>query len=278
MAARSLPLAFRLALFTALSLAPLTATSQPPENHPPERPPVREISEKDVGPYRPQKTPHLAEVSQRIAEFTNRLREEEKASPVTKSGQLQQTAQGFADYMADNDRYGHEADGKPPADRAKEQGYVLCIISENIAFQFRTTGFRTDDLATQFVDGWAKSPPHRKNMLDPHVTEIGVGVAQSEKTHVFYAVQMFGRPETAAIGFTVANRTRSVASYRIGEQKFDLPPRFVQTHRLCRPAPLTLASAPDAKTQPSQLEPAAGDMFVIQESSNGAISLSRSPR
>jgi len=43
------------------------------------------------------------------------------------------------------------------------------------------------------VNGWKKSPGHRKNLLDPHVTEIGLGMAQG-KSHKWYICQDFGHP------------------------------------------------------------------------------------
>ena len=43
-----------------------------------------------------------------------------------------------------------------------------------------SSGFTPKELADGFLEGWKQSPGHRKNMLDPDVTQIGVGVA-----HVF---------------------------------------------------------------------------------------------
>ena len=43
-------------------------------------------------------------------------------------------------------------------------------------------GFATEALGKAFVEGWKKSPGHRRNMLDADVTETGVAVARSDKT------------------------------------------------------------------------------------------------
>ena len=40
-------------------------------------------------------------------------------------------------------------------------------------------------------------------MLDPAVTETGVGVARSERTGDYYGVQMFGRPTTEMMEFQI---------------------------------------------------------------------------
>ena len=48
------------------------------------------------------------------------------------------------------------------------------------------------DIKTQarfIVDGWMTSPGHRRNILDPNYTHIGVGVAAREKN--CYATQVF---------------------------------------------------------------------------------------
>src|SRR5690606_15257530 len=139
---------------------------------------------------------------------------------------LAKTAAEFARYMARTDKYGHRADDRSPSERATAQGYQYCLVSENIAYQFQTQGFQTAKLVEGFVDGWKDSPGHRENMLEPAVTQTGVAVAQSETTGVFYAVQMFGRPQSAKIGFRLANPTEVSLEYQLGGQKFSLPPRY----------------------------------------------------
>ena len=56
------------------------------------------------------------------------------------------------------------------------------------------------DIKTQarlIVDGWMTSPGHRRNILDPRYTHLGVGVAAKDK--MCYATQIFAgmkpRPE-----------------------------------------------------------------------------------
>ena len=50
------------------------------------------------------------------------------------------------------------------------------------------------DLVTQarlIVDGWMTSPGHRRNMLDPNYTHVGIGVAARGKD--CYATQIFAQ-------------------------------------------------------------------------------------
>src|SRR5262249_14670175 len=156
-----------------------------------------------------------------------------------RNAKLTETVRYFADYMASNDKYGHAADGEQPSDRAKKHGYAFCVIAENIAYEYKSTGFTTEELAKGFVEGWKNSPEHRKNMLDRDVTEIGVAIARSQKTGYYYAVQMFGRPESDQIKFQIINRSGVAVKYELAGEKFSLPPDYSRTHSQCRSGELT---------------------------------------
>lgn len=137
--------------------------------------------------------PDLPQVEKLIVERTNQFRAGEGLRKVEVDGKLARAARAFAQYMADTDRYGHEADGKKLSDRARRQGYAYCRISENISYQYSSEDFETRELAGRYVDGWKKSPGHRRNMLDRVVTDTAVAVARSPGTGRYYAVQLFGR-------------------------------------------------------------------------------------
>jgi uncharacterized protein YkwD len=253
----------RLALLAALvCLGPSPGLAQTSYRHNVER-----LTAAEVGPYRPEERPRLAEVEQQIVALTNQFRRENDLEPVSKNSTLKETASDFAAYMARTDKYGHTADGNQPHQRAKQHDYEYCIVSENIAYQFRTRGFETAQLAQRFFEGWKNSPPHRENMLDPHVTETGVAVAQSETTGVFYAVQMFGRPRSASIEFSIANPTDQAIRYRIAEQTFELPPRYTRTHTRCRPGEVQLLAESEREQTAAQavetIEPRDGEQFRI---------------
>jgi uncharacterized protein YkwD len=207
---------------------------------------VETFSTKDVGPFRPEHTPDVTKARRLLVEQTNAFRKSERRDVLDRNQRLDAAAQEFARHMAKTDRYGHTADGRSFHDRAERHGYEYCLISENIAYQFATEGFTTDKLAQQFVQGWIKSPGHRDNMLKEHATEIGVGIAGSDATGIYYAVQLFGRPRSAAITFVVENETSQSVQYAVGERHFTLPARFHREHQLCVPASLQLVSREDA--------------------------------
>jgi uncharacterized protein YkwD len=128
---------------------------------------------------------------------TNQLRRDEGLAATGPDATLRRTAEAFAAFMARTGKYGHEADGRTPGERARHHGYDWCRVSENISYQWSSADFDTAELAQRLVDGWKKSPGHRRNMLDPDVTETAVAVARSAKSGKYYAVQMFGRARGA---------------------------------------------------------------------------------
>jgi uncharacterized protein YkwD len=220
----------------------------------------------------------LGRVAAVIVEQTNTFRRGEGLSAVKENEKLTETARYFAGYLAKHDEFGHTADGKRPADRASEHGYEYCVVSENIAYQYHSAGFRSaQDLAGRFVQGWKDSPGHRRNMLDPDVTETGVAVARSPDTGYYYAVQMFGRPKSDRIEFTLTNEADVTVQYRIGDQTFPLPPGYARTHQRCRPAELIVHWPQDQQgglpERTTSVKPADGEHYAIVPGEDEALFL-----
>jgi uncharacterized protein YkwD len=218
------------------------------------------------------KEPDLAQAAQAIVAGTNALRREQGLGRVEVAPRLVETARDFAAFMARTDRFEHTADGRPPEDRAKSHGYDYCLVSENIGYEFRSSGFGTEELARAFVEGWRRSPPHRKNMLERDATEIGVALAKSARSGRYYGVQMFGRPRSAAIEFSVANQARRAVAYRLGEREFMLEPRVIRTHRECGETELELPGE-----RPSKIPVKDHDHFAVVDD-RGRLALRRAPR
>jgi uncharacterized protein YkwD len=218
-----------------------------------------------------QPHPPLAQVQRIVIEQTNRFRVSEGLPPVREAPLLDRVAQDFANFMARTDRYGHEADGRTPAERARAQGYDFCLVAENIAYEFSSEGFSAGELAQHFVHGWQNSPPHLANMLDAAVTEIGVAVAQSRETRRYYAVQMFGRTLAEAKRFQLANSSPASVSYRLDGERYSLPPRTTRTHSTCRP-PRVEVQLP-GRRGPVPLQPADGQRYVVAPDGRGGIEL-----
>jgi len=135
-------------------------------------------------------SPAPANALAEIARLINRERVAHGLKPLAVEARLATAAGGHARYMAVNDCYAHECAGEPHLpDRVKQAGYLYRKITENIhAAQLDPA---------RVVEGWMQSPGHRKNILDPDVTELGIGhyyLAQDggkEQSH-HYWVANFG--------------------------------------------------------------------------------------
>lgn len=209
--------------------------------------------------------PDIERTAGLIVERTNEFRRENQRTALSTNPTLVQTATYFADYLARADAFSHEADGKSAEARAQERGYRYCIVAENIAFETSSAGFTTEALARSLVEGWKRSPGHRRSMLDPDVVETGVAVAHGASGK-YYAVQMFGRPESAQIEFRMTNDSSASQTYRLGEHAFEIAPRQTRTHRRCRPAELKMG-APDLADQ--VVRPQNRDHLIIERSGSG---------
>ena len=209
----------------------------------------------------------VSRASQFIVEQTNAFRVENKLGKLKSNEALAKAATEFAQFMARTGKYGHEADGRKPTQRAEAAGYAWGELLENIAMEYNSEGFATGELGEKFVTGWKNSPGHRKNMLNGDVTEIGVGAARSEDGH-YYAVQMFGRPESANIKFSIENKTRTAVKYKLADREFTLEPGVTRTHTISGSAQIQLTDGTGAKVDAEN-----GAKYVFRAKPNDAIKL-----
>ena len=102
--------------------------------------------------------------------------------------------------MSHRNGQGQEAHERVTAHYPGYQG----LVAENlgvITTTYRGSGararaanysFNPDEMAKNFVDGWLNSPGHRKNLLHPRMTHLGVGVAVRGTS--VYVTQVFADP------------------------------------------------------------------------------------
>lgn len=218
-------------------------------------------------------SPELSRTEQIILQQTNAFREQQQLGALQANPELHEAAQDFADFMVRTGTYSHTADGKQPAERAENHGYDACIVAENLAEQFSSTGFTAEELARQFVEGWKQSPGHRKNMLDPDVTDIGLAVARRDDSSTYIAVQMFGRPQSQMLTFQVRNEAGSSLEYVLNHngasKTFPLPPRTRRLHQRCRSMQITF---PKLDTT---LEVANETKYVVRQAADGKLTVSQ---
>jgi uncharacterized protein YkwD len=209
----------------------------------------------------------VAAVARDVIQRTNAFRARNGLAPLAPDETLAVAAQRFADYMAKTDRYGHEADGRPPAERVKEAGYAYCLVAENIAYLMSSAGFASDELAARLVEGWEQSPGHRHNMLLEPAVHIGVGIAHAPGSRRYYGVQLFARPGSAATRFEIANRADATVRYDVAGERFTLAPRVTRTHQGCFEGTLKV-QWPDGRLS-APVEPRDGARYVVARDGEG---------
>lgn len=137
-------------------------------------------------------------LEEKVIAETNALRRQNRRAPLAPEKQLTVLAQNHARNMARQDRFGdgdkngHILDGRGFEDRIKASGYPYARVAENVGYQLNKP-----DAAAAMMAAWKKSTGHRRNMLNPEVTEIGVGAAQGASGR-WYFVQIFGRRQSQA--------------------------------------------------------------------------------
>jgi uncharacterized protein YkwD len=122
-----------------------------------------------------------------LLELTNKERAKAKLPPLEANPLLFKLSRDHSANMAKQGVMNHVLDGKNPADRAKAAGYEWARLSENIAVGENTP-------LADVMKGWMESKIHRDNILNSDVTEIGIGIARSEKGEDYYT-HVFGRPK-----------------------------------------------------------------------------------
>jgi uncharacterized protein YkwD len=127
----------------------------------------------------------LSMEEQRLLELTNAERKKADLRPLAPNPVLFKVAREHSANMARQEKMAHELDGKNPYMRLKVAGYRYHYAGENVA--------SGDVDLEDVVKGWMASPPHRKNILSPNFTEIGLSLATSDKGEVYYT-QVFASP------------------------------------------------------------------------------------
>ncbi|HXG69831.1 MAG TPA: CAP domain-containing protein [Gemmatimonadaceae bacterium] len=146
---------------------------------------VRPVAE-PPSPARPTASQPMSATESAIVNAINDEREQRGLRPVTWDPRLDQAAKLQARNMAALRRMAHnlpETAQPTLVARVRAAGYAYRRITENIAFGQRD--------AETVVESWMNSPGHRANILDPNVSETGIGVTRSENGRLYFC-QVFG--------------------------------------------------------------------------------------
>ncbi len=104
----------------------------------------------------------------------NAQRKAKGLGALRQSPKLMKAAQGHACDNASRGGYSHVgSDGSDLSTRIRRTGYKIRVAAEN-------TGLGFDDPA-RLVAFWMGSSGHRANILNPRVTEVGVGLADGAR-------------------------------------------------------------------------------------------------
>ena len=207
------------------------------------------------------------QVEARVAALVNEFRAENGLQPLEPESRLGETARYLSAYMASNGKLDHRADGSTPEARATQHGYDYCVLAENIAYEYNSRGFAAEQLARGFFQGWKESPLHRANMLEPDVTETGLAVTRARRSGEYYAVQMFGRPATHKVKFSIANRSGANVRYEFRKRTVPLGPRQVRSHESCVGGDVTI-DWPGAQPA-TTIRPKSGGRYAITGTGKG---------
>jgi len=115
----------------------------------------------------------------------NGFRARNGLKPLMVNAQLGIAALGQSRAMARADRMDHAVAGALPG-RAERAGYHWGTVAENIG-----RGYADYDAA---MEGWIHSPGHRRNLLDPRVTEIGFAGVRMGADGTRYWTQILASP------------------------------------------------------------------------------------
>jgi len=118
----------------------------------------------------------------RVFELTNIERANHGVAPLVWSDSLAYAARLHSEDMAQNVFMNHTgSDGSTPWERMDRAGFIYSRAAENVAYGQRS--------AEQVVGVWMNSDGHRRNILDPNLTELGVGFAEYRWTQKFGAAR-----------------------------------------------------------------------------------------
>lgn len=125
-----------------------------------------------------------------VVELTNREREKQGMGELLINPTLNQVAANKAQHMVRNHYFSHTSpEGLSPWHWFEEEGYQYKYAGENLAINYKT--------AEEQQSAWMKSPTHKKNILNPNYTEIGIATASGyiNGKPASITVQVFGTPQ-----------------------------------------------------------------------------------
>lgn len=150
-----------------------------------------------------------------VVYLVNQSRADNNLKPLLINPELSKIAQDKALDMVDNHYFAHTSPtGVTPWFWFSENNYSYKYAGENLAINY--------DEAQEEHQAWMNSPTHRKNILNPNFTEIGVakasGIIEGKKS--FVTVQVFATPQTKI--FSQKNNFSKKSTFILGAQSTNI--------------------------------------------------------
>lgn len=164
---------FLLGFWVALLLSPLTIE-------------LARAAGGDASPFADLEASLLAEV--------NAVRARHHLIPLHRSPELDAVARSHSDDMARRGYLSHQSpEGTNPVDRIFAGGIAgFTLAAENLGMTNRS------DPNRQIVEGWLRSPDHRRNLLSPPFNTTGIGIARSSDGSLIYTQLYITYPKAGA--------------------------------------------------------------------------------
>ncbi|MCH7760971.1 CAP domain-containing protein [candidate division TA06 bacterium] len=120
----------------------------------------------------------LGDLEEEILSLINKERERLEVPPLTMDSLTQEVARSHSSDMIRRKFVGHETpEGKTLQDRLFERDVYASEYAENVAKHITVKGAH---------QGLMKSISHRKNILNPHFTHVGIGIIRGKDKYLYF--------------------------------------------------------------------------------------------
>ncbi|NGY83499.1 hypothetical protein F6Y03_20180 [Bacillus megaterium] len=131
-----------------------------------------------------EQTKDASQFEQKVVDLVNQEREKQGLKPLTLNKKLSDVARTKSKDMMDKGYFDHNSPTYgSPFDMMKQFGIEYTTAGENIA--------KGQQSPEDVMNAWMNSDGHRKNILNPDFTEIGVGYVNGDTT--YWTQQFIGK-------------------------------------------------------------------------------------
>ncbi|WJW99940.1 CAP domain-containing protein [Priestia aryabhattai] len=131
-----------------------------------------------------EQTKDASQFEQKVVDLVNQEREKQGLKPLTLNKKLSDVARTKSKDMMDKGYFDHNSPTYgSPFDMMKQFGIEYTTAGENIA--------KGQQSPEDVMNAWMNSVGHRKNILNPDFTEIGVGYVKGDTT--YWTQQFIGK-------------------------------------------------------------------------------------